>query len=76
MAALVFVAGLLTVAAVEDMLEEAHEAREDNRLSVLAFIAGFAFFTLVSTRVETVLGASDGAGAIGGTVPGVNAGGD
>lgn len=32
-AALVFVAGLLTVGAVEHMLEEAHEARKDNRNS-------------------------------------------
>lgn len=41
MAALTFVAGLLTVAAVEDMLEEAHDARRDTRTSVLAFVAGF-----------------------------------
>lgn len=55
MAALVFVAGLLTVAAVEDMLEEAHEARKDNRGSVLAFVGGFALFTLVSAGLETVI---------------------
>ena len=54
MAALVFVAGLLTVAAVEDMLEEAHEAREDDRGSVLAFVGGFTLFTLVSAGLETV----------------------
>src|SRR3546814_9202235 len=34
-AALVFVSGLLSVAAVEDMLAEAHDAREANRLSTL-----------------------------------------
>lgn len=51
--ALVFVAGLLTVAGVEDMLEEAHEARPDSRRSVLAFVGGFTLFTLVSTGVET-----------------------
>lgn len=56
--ALVFVAGLLTVAAVEDMLEEAHEAREDNRGSILAFISGFAAFTLVSAGLETALNSS------------------
>ncbi|MDJ0391537.1 hypothetical protein QMO56_25880 [Roseomonas sp. E05] len=74
MAALVFVAGLLTVAAVEDMLEEAHEAREDNRLSVLAFIAGFALFTLASAGLEAVVGRGDGAGTGGGTVQGRDAG--
>ena len=31
MAALVFTAGLLTVAAVEDMIVEAHESTEDTR---------------------------------------------
>ncbi|MDO9501447.1 ZIP family metal transporter [Falsiroseomonas sp.] len=56
MAALAFVAGLLTVAAVEDMLEEAHEAREDNRLSILAFVGGFALFTLVSAGLKSVAG--------------------
>lgn len=56
MAALVFAAGLLTVAAVEDMLEEAHEARADNRLSVLAFVGGFALFTLVSAGLEAAVG--------------------
>lgn len=53
--ALVFVAGLLTVAAVEDMLEEAHVAREDNRRSILAFVGGFALFTLVSTGLKGAL---------------------
>ncbi|MEQ9213437.1 MAG: peptidoglycan-binding protein [Marinovum algicola] len=56
MAALCFVAGLLTVAAVEDMLEEAHEANSDNRRSVLAFVGGFVLFTLVSVGLETVAG--------------------
>ena len=56
MAALAFVAGLLTVATVEDMLEEAHEVREDNRLSVLAFVGGFALFTLVSAGLKSVAG--------------------
>lgn len=56
MAALIFVAGMLTVAAVEEMLEEAHDAQEDNRLSVVAFLGGFALFTLVSAGLETVIG--------------------
>lgn len=55
MAALSFVAGLLTVAAVEDMLEEAHEAESDSRRSVLAFVGGFVLFTLVSVGLETVV---------------------
>jgi len=56
MAGLVFVAGLLTVAAVEDMLEEAHEAHTDSRRSVLAFVGGFTLFTLVSAGLGTVVG--------------------
>lgn len=61
LAALAFAAGLLSVAAVEDMLEEAHEAREDTHGSALAFIGGFALFVLVSAGLETVLGnGSDG----------------
>ena len=65
MAALAFVAGLLSVAAVEDMLEEAHEARADSRMSLLSFIGGFALFTLVSAGLEAALGGegqSEGAG--------------
>ena len=52
-AALVFVAGLLTVAAVEDMLQEAHDAQDDNRRSILAFVGGFALFTLVSAGLKS-----------------------
>lgn len=48
MGMLTFAAGLLTVAAVEDMLSEAHESAEDTRTSVLAFTGGFVIFTLVS----------------------------
>ena len=48
MSALVFVAGLYALAAVEDMLEEAHESAEDSRWSALSFLAGFALFLLVS----------------------------
>lgn len=56
LAALAFAAGLLSVAAVEDMLDEAHEAREDTHGSVLAFVGGLALFVLVSAGLETVLG--------------------
>jgi ZIP family zinc transporter len=66
LAALVFVAGLLTVAAVEDMLEEAHQAREDSRGSTLAFILGFTLFVLVSAGLETALGLAEGGGGGGG----------
>ena len=54
MAALVVVAGLLTLAAVEDMLQEAHESREDSKRSTLAFLVGFVLFTLVSVGLENV----------------------
>ena len=48
MSALVFVAGLYILAAVEDMLEEAHESAVDSRWSALSFLGGFALFLLVS----------------------------
>ncbi len=48
MAALVFVAGLYVLAAVEDMLREAHDSAEDTRWSALSFLAGFALFLLIS----------------------------
>jgi ZIP family zinc transporter len=54
LAMLVFVAGMLTVAAVEDMLAEAHESKEDNRRSVVAFVGGFTLFTLVSAGLESL----------------------
>jgi ZIP family zinc transporter len=49
MAALTFTAGLLMLAAIEDMIVEAHESLHDSRTSVLAFIGGFVLFTLVSS---------------------------
>lgn len=64
--ALSFVAGLLSVAAVEDMLEEAHDAASDNRSSALAFIGGFVLFTLVSAGLETVMGQGYGSTGLGG----------
>ncbi|WP_417777719.1 hypothetical protein [Stutzerimonas xanthomarina] len=48
MGMLALTAGLLTVAAVEDTLSEAHESAQDHRSSVLAFAGGFVLFTLVS----------------------------
>lgn len=62
-----FVAGLLTVAAVEDMLEEAHEAADDNRSSALAFVGGFVLFALVSAGLGTRPGESSGSGGGGGS---------
>lgn len=59
MAALVAVAGLLTLAAVEDMLQEAHESREDTKRSTLAFLIGFVLFTVVSVGLESALGSSE-----------------
>ena len=47
--ALAFTAGLLILAAVEEMLGEAHEVAEDNRISAAFFIGGFALFTLVAS---------------------------
>lgn len=47
--ALAFTAGLLILAAVEEMLGEAHEVAEDNRTSAAFFIGGFALFTLVAS---------------------------
>jgi ZIP family zinc transporter len=54
-AILVFVAGLLLVAAIEAMLKEAHEAHSDSRRSVLAFVGGFTLFVLVSAGLETIV---------------------
>lgn len=48
MAGLVFVAGLYTLAAVEDMLQEAHESADDSRWSAISLLAGFALFLLVA----------------------------
>ncbi len=48
LAALVFVAGLYTLAAVEDMIREAHQSAEDSRWSALCLLAGFALFLIVS----------------------------
>lgn len=51
--ALVFVAGLLALAAVEDMITEAHENGANTRPTMLSFTAGFVLFVLVSAGLET-----------------------
>ncbi|MGB3221471.1 MAG: hypothetical protein WBB23_01590 [Desulforhopalus sp.] len=48
MTGLVFVAGLYMLAAMEDMMREAHESAEDSRWSALSLLAGFAIFLVVS----------------------------
>lgn len=50
--ALAFTAGLLVLAAVEEMLGEAHEAAEDTRITAGFFVGGFALFTLVASYFE------------------------
>ena len=47
-----------TVAAIEDMVSEAHESVDDTHVSPLAFIGGFVLFVLVSAGLEGVLGQS------------------
>ena len=46
--AMVFVSGLYALAAVEDMLGEAHNSEADTRWSAISFILGFALFLLAS----------------------------
>ncbi|MFC4171554.1 ZIP family metal transporter [Microvirga sp. GCM10011540] len=50
--ALAFTAGLLILAAIEEMLGEAHEAADDTRYTAAFFIGGFALFTLVASYFE------------------------
>ncbi len=51
--ALAFTAGLLILAAVEEMLKQAHESAEDSRMTAGYFLAGFVLFTLVAGYFET-----------------------
>jgi ZIP family zinc transporter len=53
MGTLVFTAGLLSLAAIEDMISEAHESAEDTRWSALCFVGGFVLFTLVSAGLDS-----------------------
>ena len=50
--ALAFVAGLLLVAASEELMGEAHDSTEDTRWSIVALVAGFVLFGLVSGYFE------------------------
>ena len=47
--ALAFTAGILVIAAVEELIGEAHEASEDTHTAALFFIGGFALFTLIAS---------------------------
>lgn len=49
---LAFVAGLLLVAATEEIIGEAHEAACDTKASALAIVGGFVLFALVSSYFE------------------------
>ena len=53
MSALAFVAGLLALAAVEDIISEAHESSEDSKWSLLLFTGGFVLFVLVSAGISS-----------------------
>lgn len=50
--ALAVVAGLLSLAAIEDLLSEAHEDGADSKAAALAFVGGFALFVFVSAGLE------------------------
>ena len=50
--ALAFTAGILVIAAGEEMIGEAHEGREDTSYTAGFFIAGFALFTLVALYLD------------------------
>lgn len=50
--ALAAIAGLLSLAAIEDLLSEAHEQRVNPKAAALAFSGGFALFVFVSTGLE------------------------
>lgn len=49
---LAFIAGLLLVAASEEIIGEAHEASCDTKASALALVGGFVLFALVSSYFE------------------------
>ena len=49
---LAFIAGLLLVAATEEIIGEAHQAACDTKLSAMAIVGGFVLFALVSTYFE------------------------
>ena len=49
---LAFIAGLLLVAATEEIIGEAHEAAADTKASAVAIAGGFVLFALVSSYFE------------------------
>ena len=49
---LAFIAGLLLVAATEEIIGEAHEAACDTKASALSIVGGFILFALVSSYFE------------------------
>lgn len=51
-AGLAFVAGIFLLAAIEDMLSEAHESSGDTQWSAIHFLAGFVLFLVVSGSFE------------------------
>lgn len=51
--ALAVIAGMLSLAAIEDLLGEAHEHGGDSKAAALAFVGGFALFVFVSTGLES-----------------------
>lgn len=50
--ALAVIAGLLSLAAIEDLLGEAHEHGADSKAAAMSFVAGFALFVFVSAGLE------------------------
>lgn len=50
--ALAMIAGLLSLAAMEDLLGEAHEHGSDTKAAAMAFVGGFALFVFVSAGLE------------------------
>ena len=54
MSALAFIAGLLSYAAIEDTIGEAHEATEDTVVAPIAFGVGFALFAAVSGGLRSL----------------------
>lgn len=51
--ALSFTAGLLLVAAAEEIIGEAHEAAEDTRWATLSISAGFVLFAMVASYFDS-----------------------
>jgi ZIP family zinc transporter len=50
--ALAAISGLLALAAIEDMLGEAHENSADSKPAAIAFVSGFALFVFVSAGLD------------------------